>query len=96
MYRPSSHAIRFCSKSHQDLFYTFKEFDSLINHGGQILTDPFLQLQQQQQLQQPEYREIKQKPLVNYATLSSLTLPKNSKTKGGDGPKYHSQYDTLV
>lgn len=93
--RPSSHSIRFCSKSHQDLFYAFKEFDSLINNGGQILTDPFLQLQQQQQQDHGE-SESKPKPLVNYATISSLTLPRTSKTEICEFSKHHSQYDTLV
>lgn len=85
--RSCQQIIHFCSKSHQDLFYTFKEFDTLINHTvGCPRANARYGKQQNQQRQ-------------SLAIASSLSLPLPSRLDvkhKNINFKFTSAYDTLV
>lgn len=88
--KPCSYTIvPFCSKSHQDLFYTFKEFNSLIKKTVAIV---------------PKSNQHKQIPIMKidrrmtcFAHASSMSLPLPTKTnKKSKQYIQYSPYDTLV
>lgn len=84
---PCKHsAIRFCSKSHQDLFYTFKEFNSLIRTPVLV---PSIE---------PSGRgQIEQRYAFQYTAASSLSLPLPKKTVNQSRNHIKPfRYDTLV
>lgn len=79
--RSCHQVIHFCSKSHQDLFYTFKEFDSLINHTVDCPHARSRHCKQQNQ---------------SLAVASSLSLPLPRSSTNKNGLRFVSLYDTLV